>query len=139
MTKPQPLQPDFGALAQLFRTNKLTCSIYSATDVVTWVASELDSSHLFQVAEVDVANIDISHCDLDQTAVPALLVDSSTSVPSQDNNTEQQHCPPELALHAVELSLCEDVLAKYKSTYAHSRSMNKWSNLHYLEERGKIS
>jgi len=27
-------------------------------------------------------------------------------------------------LHAVELSLREDVIAKYKSVYAHNRSMN---------------
>jgi len=85
---------------------------------------KLDTRNLLQAAEVSVANIDISYSDLDQTAVPAQGVDSSTPVASQDNSTEQQHCPPELALHAVELSLCEDVLAKYKSAYAQNRSMN---------------
>jgi len=64
--------------------------------------------------------------DLDQTAVPAERVDSSTPVPSQDNNTEQQPCPPELALHAVELSLREAVLAKYKYAYVNNRHMNDY-------------
>jgi len=123
MTKPQPLQPDFEALAPTVQDQQADLShTLSVADVS--LISELDTSHLLQVAEVDVANIDISYSDFDQTAVPAQGVDSSTPVPSHDNSTEQQHCPPELALHAVELSLREDVLVKYKFAYAHNRSMN---------------
>jgi len=123
MTKPQPLQPDFGTLTPTVQDQQadLSHTLSVAADVS--LISELDTSHLLQIAEVDVANIDISYSDLDQTAVPAQRVDSSTPIASQDNNTEQ-HCPPELALNAVELSLREDVLDKYKSAYAHNRSMN---------------
>jgi len=105
MTNSQPLQPDFGALATTVQDQQADLShTLSVADVS--LINELDTSNLLQVslAEVDVANIDISYSDLDQTAVPVQRVDSSTPVPRQDNTTEQQHCPPELALHAVELS-----------------------------------
>ena len=123
MTEPQPLEPDFTAMVTTVQDQQVDQSHTISVDDVSLI-SELDTSHLLQVAGVDVETIDISYSDLDQTAASAKEVDSSTPILCQDNNTEQQHCPPELALHAVELSLREDVLAKYKYTYAHNRSIN---------------
>jgi len=57
MTKPQPLQPDFEALAPTVQVQQADLShTLSVADVS--LISELDTSHLLQVAEVDVANID---------------------------------------------------------------------------------
>jgi len=74
-----------------------------------------------------ISGADIEHFDVD-IAYPDLNHSMPTSELNQPNDTTtvdaDAGCPPELALYAVEISLREEMLTRYKSAYGNNTHLN---------------
>ena len=94
----------------------------TAEDDVSLIGS-IDTSHLLQMEEMDtsIANINVSFSDFDH-----VTTDQPNNTTTANTVGQPQPCPPDLALHAVEVSLRPEKLDQYREAYV--------KNMHLLND-----
>jgi len=94
------------------RSTDLVSDVAHATsDADVSLITNIDTSQLLQTEEIDISNITISF-DHDQVAAEPDQPAANATV-----DTSERPCPPDLALHAIELAIRADKLDQYKQAY----------------------
>jgi len=79
------------------------------------LVTDMDTSEILEMADINLSNIsiDVSHNFNDNN--PGTSTPANTTV--ETSTTTSLQCPDELALRAIELSVHDEVLVKYKRAY----------------------